>query len=191
VIFYTDFSEDKVGNFARGLKFKAGTMDVVERDGVKMLRSTSRGEFMVPVGKKLPERFTLEIDVIGPTGHVGGYDIVAFEGGSIWDRNAASARSTGPQARSSSGAARPSAPARSISEALTAQNTGNVAHIRVLMDGAYFKLYNNERRVYNIPAELGFARLGHPLPGEGRGGARPRHVHQHDPGGRERSGRAL
>lgn len=34
---------------------------------------------------------------------------------------------------------------------------GNVAHIRVLMDGAYFKMYVNERRLYNIP-ELAFKR---------------------------------
>ena len=40
VIFFTDFSEDRVGNFARGLKFKSGQMEVVERDGVKVLRST-------------------------------------------------------------------------------------------------------------------------------------------------------
>jgi outer membrane protein OmpA-like peptidoglycan-associated protein len=34
---------------------------------------------------------------------------------------------------------------------------GNVSHIRVLMDSAYFKMYTNERRLYNIP-ELAFVR---------------------------------
>ena len=38
VIYFTDFSEDKVGNFARRLKYKSGPVEVVERDGVKMLR---------------------------------------------------------------------------------------------------------------------------------------------------------
>jgi outer membrane protein OmpA-like peptidoglycan-associated protein len=159
VIFYTDFSEDKVGNFARGLKFKAGAMDVVERDGVKMLRSTSRGEFMVPVGKKLPERFTLEIDVISAAEGLGGYDHVAFEGGSIWDRDEKSAEVNwtaggtviigGGQTAGTSNVKFP--------DALAAQNYQQVAHIRVLVDGPYFKLYNNERRIYNIP-ELGFKR---------------------------------
>lgn len=159
VIFYTDFSDDKVGNFARGLKYKAGAMDVVERDGMKMLRSTSRGEFLVPVGKKLPERFTLEIDVIAPPEGIGGYDYVAFEGGSTWDREATSAEMNwapsgtvimgGGQTMATSTVAFP--------EGLTNQNHGNVAHIRVLMDGAYFKAYNNERRIYNIP-ELAFKR---------------------------------
>ena len=159
VIFFTDFSEDKVGNFARGLKYKAGTMDVVERDGVKMLRSTSRGEFMVPVGAKLPERFTLEVDIIAPKSPPGGYDIIAFEGGGVWDREATSAeidwstRGTlimggGQNAGSSS---------VNFPDAVATQNLGSPVHIRVLMDGAYFKLYNDERRVYNIP-ELAFKR---------------------------------
>lgn len=159
VIFYTDFSDDKVGNFARGLKFKAGAMDVVERDGVKMLRSTSRGEFMVPVGKKLPERFTLEIDVIAPSENVAGYDIVAFEGGSVWDRNPASAEVNWAASGTViiGGGQTVSTSTVNFPEGLAAQNRGNASHIRVLMDGAYFKLYHNERRVYNIP-ELGFKR---------------------------------
>jgi outer membrane protein OmpA-like peptidoglycan-associated protein len=32
-----------------------------------------------------------------------------------------------------------------------------LAHVRVLMDGAYFKMYTNERRLYNMP-ELAFRR---------------------------------
>ena len=66
VLFYTDFSEDKVGNFARGLKYRSGPAEVIERDDVKVLRATGTAEFLIPVGKKLPERFTLEIDIIAP-----------------------------------------------------------------------------------------------------------------------------
>jgi OmpA-OmpF porin, OOP family len=158
VLFYTDFSEDRVGNFARGLRFKAGSMDVVERDGVKMLRSTSRGEFMVPLGARLPERFTLEVDVIA-SGDLGGYDIVAFEGGSAWDRDARSAEvnwaTTGTVIIG--GGQNAGTSTISFPGLLAEQNRGNVTHLRVLMDGPYFKLYSNERRVYNIP-ELGFKR---------------------------------
>src|SRR5438874_2803734 len=66
VIFFTDFSDDKVGNFARRLKYKSGPVEVVERDGAKVLRATGRAEFLIPVGRKLPERFTLEMDLIAP-----------------------------------------------------------------------------------------------------------------------------
>ena len=44
-----------------------------------------------------------------------------------------------------------------IPDAMRTLLNGNVAHIRVLMDGAYFKMYTNERRLYNIP-ELAFKR---------------------------------
>jgi OOP family OmpA-OmpF porin len=159
VIFYTDFSDDKVGNFARGLKYKAGAMEVVERDGVKLLRSTSRGEFFVPVGKQLPERFTLEIDVISPTAHIGGYDHLAFEGGSTWDRDAKSAEInwTATGTLIMGGGQTGGTSTVKFPDALAEANLGQVAHVRVLMDGPYFKLYNNERRIYNIP-ELAFKR---------------------------------
>ena len=159
VIFFTDFSEDRVGNFARGLKFKSGQMDVVERDGVKMLRSTARSEFLIPVGRQLPERFTLELDVIAPPEPIGGYDLVAFEGGRDLDRGDTSAEINwqpggtlimgGGQTVAASGVKFP--------EPTQLLLNGHLAHIRVLMDRGYFKLYTNERRVYNIP-ELAFKR---------------------------------
>jgi outer membrane protein OmpA-like peptidoglycan-associated protein len=44
-----------------------------------------------------------------------------------------------------------------IPDAMVPVVAGNVAHLRVLMDGAYFKMYVNERRLYNVP-ELAFRR---------------------------------
>ena len=56
VLFYTDFSEDRVGNFARGLKHVSGPAEVVERDGIKVLRATGMTTFLVPIGRRLPQR---------------------------------------------------------------------------------------------------------------------------------------
>src|SRR3954463_12057011 len=47
VMFFTDFSEDRVGNFARGLKSRGGAAEIVERDGVKMLRATQPSEILI------------------------------------------------------------------------------------------------------------------------------------------------
>lgn len=159
VIFYTDFAEDRVGNFARGLKYLSGQMDVVERDGIKMLRATSRSQFLITLSRPLPERFTLEIDVLTPAEQTGGYDLFAFEGGVELDRGDASAEINwqtdgtviigGGQNAGTSQTRTP--------EEVQLLLLGEVAHIRVMMDGAYFKMYTNERRVYNIP-ELGFKR---------------------------------
>ncbi len=87
VIFFTDFSEDRVGNFSRRLKYVSGPIEVVERDGAKVLRSTGRSTFLIPLGKKLPQKFTLEIDIVAPTAAgCCGYEVITFEGGATMDR---------------------------------------------------------------------------------------------------------
>ncbi|HJS47976.1 MAG TPA: OmpA family protein [Gemmatimonadales bacterium] len=159
VIFFTDFSEDRVGNFARGLTYRAGAMDVVDRDGVKLLRATNRSQFLIPVGKRLPERFTLEFDILAPEAELGGYDVFAFEGGADLDRSEASAEvnwNPGGTLIIGGGQTAGSSDAK-VPEPMLPALRGQVAHVRVLMDSAYFKLYVNERRMYNIP-ELGFRR---------------------------------
>ena len=158
VIFFTDFSDDRVGNFARRLKYLNGPVEVVERDGVKMLRSVGRSQFLIPVGKKLPERFTLEIDVIAPP--VSGlYEVLAFEGGATLDRGEKSAEvGWHPSNTVIQGSGQNQANSVvKYPDAMKPQLMGKVAHIRVLMDSAYFKMYTNERRMYNIP-ELAFKR---------------------------------
>lgn len=156
VLFYTDFSEDKVGNFARGLKYKSGPMEVVERDGVKMLRATDRSEFLIPLGAILPERFTLEFDIISPLPRDGDHDMhemLTFEGGGEVDRGAQSASVVWmPSLAWITGGGQYS-PASNVTtpEALRPALRNHLAHVRVLMDGAYFKMYANERRLYNIP----------------------------------------
>jgi len=156
VIFYTDFSEDKVGNFARGLKYKTGPVEVVERDGIKVLRSTGRGEFLVPVGRKLPQRFTLELDVLASDPFLNG--VVAFEGGPALNRGDKSAEVTWElEGAFIVGSGQNAATSVKIPAEMQSALKGNVSHIRVLMDSAYFKMYTNERRLYNIP-ELAFVR---------------------------------
>jgi flagellar motor protein MotB len=156
IIFYTDFSEDRVGNFARGLKYRGGAAEIVERDGIKVLRATDQAGFLIPVGKKLPERFTLEIDAIASAER---NPAVAFEGGSELDRGDQSAEiSWSPQWTTIiSSAFNNRNMELKTPEGMLEPLTGQVVHLRMLMDGAYFKLYVNERRVYNIP-ELPFRR---------------------------------
>ncbi|HUF67011.1 MAG TPA: OmpA family protein [Longimicrobiales bacterium] len=157
VLFFTDFTEDRTGNFPGRLKFVGGAMDVVERDDVKVLRVTNRSTFLIPIGSKLPERFTLEIDVIAPRN--GKVDMVSFEGGRELNRGDESANVTwnttgafilGSGLHMGNGAI-------DLPDAMQPGLIDNVTHLRVLMDGAYFKMYVNERRIYNIP-ELAFRR---------------------------------
>jgi outer membrane protein OmpA-like peptidoglycan-associated protein len=157
VIFYTDFSEDRVGNFARGLKYVSGPAEIVERDSVKVLRSTGRSNMYIPVGSKVPERFTLEVDVI--TSNLLMNDQLVFEGGRQLDRGDKSAEVTwSPRGTFIIGGGQNAGvSAKNLPADVQKQISGNVTHIRVLMDGPYFKMYMNERRLYNIP-ELQFRR---------------------------------
>ena len=162
VLFYTDFSEDKVGNFARGLKYKSGPLEVVDRDGVKVLRATGPSELLIPIGRKLPERFTLEIDVISPQPKDGEHDVhqmLTFEGGADEDRGAKSASVVWMLSRAWITGGGQYSPASDVTApaAMLPLLRGRVAHVRVLMDSGYFKMYANERRLYNIP-ELAFRR---------------------------------
>ena len=156
VIFYTDFSDDRVGNFARGLKYRSGEAEVVERDGVKVLRAMSRAEFLIPVGKVLPERFTLELDVIAPQPKDGEHDphqMLQFEGGADASSGNESAQVTYMTSLAwiqGGGQSAPSSNSK-VPDAMVPLLRGNVAHLRVLMDGPYFKMYVNERRLYNVP----------------------------------------
>jgi OOP family OmpA-OmpF porin len=162
VIFYTDFSEDKVGNFARGLKYKSGPAEVVDRDGVKVLRVTGPSEFLIPMGRKLPQRFTLEMDILAPLPRDGEHDVhqmLTFEGGGETDRGAQSASvvwMTSSAWIAGGGQFSPKSNVE-VPAAMRPLLRGTVAHLRVLMDSAYFKMYVNERRLYNIP-ELAFKR---------------------------------
>jgi outer membrane protein OmpA-like peptidoglycan-associated protein len=158
VLFYTDFSEDRVGNFARGLRFVDGPIEVVDRGGTRVLRSTGRSQFLIPLRGALPQRFTLEIDVIPSA--TAEADLVVFEGGRDLDRGAESANVTWNRQGAFIYGGRPDydrAINVSMPEAMVEGVIGKVTHLRVLMDGPYFKMFVNERRIYNIP-DLAFRR---------------------------------
>jgi OOP family OmpA-OmpF porin len=160
ILFYTDFSEDRVGNFARGLKYLTGSIEIVEREGTKVLRSTSPAELLIPLGKKpLPQRFTIEVDVITPPAFVGGPDLLAFEGGPAMDRSPKSAEIMW-NARDqgiAGGGTDLGMSQKHLSEDEYAPFIGQLTHVRIYMDSNYLKMYANEKRLYNIP-ELAFKR---------------------------------
>ena len=68
VIFDDDFTDDKVGNFPQRLEFGTGQMEVVELDGVRMLKASDRSTFIVPLKEPLPERYTIEVDFLSKNG---------------------------------------------------------------------------------------------------------------------------
>jgi outer membrane protein OmpA-like peptidoglycan-associated protein len=156
-IFFTDFTDDQVGNFPKRLTFKTGQMEVVELDGgQRALKASSASELLVPLPEALPQKFTIELDVINRNSH--GVAANTFEvtgGGSPnddkytvvgWGHNGLSVYGGGVQ--------RMDVMAK---DADKERYVGHPASFRILGDGSAIKLYADEKRIANIP-NAGFQR---------------------------------
>jgi hypothetical protein len=67
-IFTLDFAAEPVSEFPKHIKLLKGNLEVVLKDGVRMLRASSEAEFLVPLPEALPQDFTLELDLIPKAG---------------------------------------------------------------------------------------------------------------------------
>jgi OmpA-OmpF porin, OOP family len=149
VLFYTDYSEDKVGNFPERLEFKEGNMEVVELGGRRLVRASSTSTLVIPLPAVLPQRFTVEIDVINRPS----LDGWAFElqGGAVHKRD----RTTSSITWGSDGAGLIGGGGGEVQitndDANRARYRGKPAQLRILGDGKYIKVYLDERRLVNVP----------------------------------------
>lgn len=139
VLFAEDFTQDQVGDFPKRLELKEGNMEVAEWQGGRYLRSTSYGSVYLPLPEVLPERFTLEFDYSG----AGGSALEVYF----------SPRTQGPtyvvilpdyaSGVQGSGVSSKSAPTKHFGQ--------NLFPVRVMVDGAYAKVYMGDKRVANAP----------------------------------------
>jgi outer membrane protein OmpA-like peptidoglycan-associated protein len=147
VIFDDDFTEDKVGNFPQRLEFGTGQMEVVELDGVRMLKASDRSTFILPLKEPLPERYTIEVDFLskneawealelsGGRASYAGVDTkldVGDQGVELYTDNKQVLNSW-------------------YSDADKKALPGTLVHLRLQGDGGYLKTYVNEKRIVNVP----------------------------------------
>jgi outer membrane protein OmpA-like peptidoglycan-associated protein len=146
-IFFTDFTEDQVGNFPERLEFKTGAMEVVEFEGGRRaLRASDRSELIIPLPEVLPDKYTIELDVISRTGQgvaastlelAGGREMNSEHSEVAWGNGWFSLRG---------------GPVKVDLETKDRERyLGKPASFRILGDGKYLKAYADERRVANIP----------------------------------------
>ncbi|MBW8771625.1 MAG: OmpA family protein [Gemmatimonadetes bacterium] len=150
-IFFTDFTDDQVGNFPKRLTFKTGQMEVVELDGgQRALKASSPSELVIPLPEALPQKFTVELDVINRDSR--GVAANTFEitgGGPLndskfteigWGHNGFSVSGGGVEGMSVM-----------AKDADVQRYVGHPASFRILGDGPALKLYADEKRIANIP----------------------------------------
>ena len=150
-IFFTDFTDDQVGNFPKRLTFKNGQMEVVELDGgQRALKASSFSELLIPLPEALPPKFTIELDVINRDSRGVAANTFEVSGGNAfnddkftvvgWGHNGLSVNGGGVQGMSIM-----------AKEADIERYVGHPASFRILGDGQALKLYADEKRIANIP----------------------------------------
>lgn len=144
VLFTDDYARDVVGDFPRRLEFGSGNMELAEWRGARWLRGTHwPSVFFIPLPETLPERFTIEMDVV--PGAAGRYLDIMFS-----ERPAHHVAVRYFQDRLNGGI-------RSGGSDVAASTTrdeviaGTPFTLRVMVDGRYAKVYAGGTRVANMP----------------------------------------
>lgn len=149
VIYYADFTDDQVGNFPARLLFVEGNMEVAELGGRRVLRATSQSKLSIPLPEVLPQRFTIEIDVINRPSLDGTDFHLRGSPGRIDDAK------TSIIAWGSDGVAMLGGGGGEVrlsnNEANRVRYRGKPAQLRILGDGKYVKVYLDEKRLANVP----------------------------------------
>ncbi|MEO5580050.1 MAG: OmpA family protein, partial [Gemmatimonadaceae bacterium] len=149
VIFYSDFTDDQVGNFPERLQFVEGNLEVAELGGRRVMRATSQSKLTIPLPEVLPQRFTIEIDVINRPS----LDGAAFQlRGSV---GRADDRTTSVISWGSDGVGLLGGGGGEVKLASNDANRlryrGKPTQLRIFGDGKYVKVYLDERRLANVP----------------------------------------
>ena len=149
VLFFTDYSEDEVGNFPQRLDFKSGSMELVELGGVRYIRATSTGVFTISLPEVLPEKFTVEVDVIHRK--VGDGAAFTLNGGPERDLyregTVVSWGTDGVGVAGGKGGEKPMV----NDDASRTRYHGKPAQFKILGDGKYLKVFMDEKRLANVP----------------------------------------
>lgn len=147
VLFFEDFTRDKVGNFPRRLEFLKGNMEVAEWQGARWLRASARSDFAITLPEELPERFTMELE------YFSGSNNVPLKISFTDDAKRPYVLFTAIRSGIQGGAPRVYAVTRTANTGKLREQAYNA---RIMADGDYVKVYANEQRTANVPnAPLG------------------------------------
>ena len=162
ILFADDFSKDRVGNFPQRLELLNGNAEIVTWNGKPWLRVTSAMQFRIKLPQILPERFTIEFDLLVPwngmaftTEHVKTESDQQVGSETLGEKAFVYLSGTeSGVSRGQEGAGKSMVdPRQLISELFPEESKGvsKPVKVRVQIDGRYAKVYLDEARVANIP----------------------------------------
>lgn len=138
-LYVDDFARDVVGDFPRRMEFQSGQLELVEWNGARWLRASEDSRFYVVSPTVLPSRYTFEFDYSIPSGEVW----ITFgpqENARLVFTGDGRARLTNNTLRVAANGSYASVGERN-----------RVRRARVLVDGAYVKVYIDDKRILNVP----------------------------------------
>jgi outer membrane protein OmpA-like peptidoglycan-associated protein len=148
VIYYADFTDDQAGNFPARLQFVEGNMEVAQLGGRPVLRATSASKLTIPLPEVLPQRFTIEIDVVNRPS-LDGADFHLR--GSVGRQDDAKTSIIGWGSDGVSLLGGGGGEVKLQGDAMRPRYRGKPAQLRILGDGNYVKVYLDEKKLANVP----------------------------------------
>lgn len=150
VLFAEDFSRDDVGDFPQRLELISGNGEVAIVAGQRFLRAPGDLTFALPLPEALPQRFTLEMDVMAPGFSVA--ELYLAEGGEeAYERDGKARATIGTHPSAGTKGGLNTYDSRSTETQVEGVHAGTPFTVRLMADGRYVKMYVAGTRVANAP----------------------------------------
>jgi hypothetical protein len=147
-ILLLDFAKTAVGDFPSGLKTLNGTMDVVEKGGMHMLRASSESQVLVQLPQVLPDDVTVELDIVPK--ECCAPDDIAIEGTDMDHRGPGSAQITWQTPRISVVGGAPDMYQAPMPDVLQNSTPGMLTRIVLVIQNQTIQLFTNGRRLFTL-----------------------------------------
>jgi hypothetical protein len=145
VLFASDLADEPIGRFpVSQLVYEKGNMQIVEKDGMKVLEASSASTFRVQLPEPLPEGFTLDFDL-----QIGAPNQMAYVLFTPLETSYSRYESDYLKIyRSGAGLYRKT---DDISFGVVDEITAEMVHFALQVDGEYAILYAGPERIANVP----------------------------------------
>lgn len=160
-LFLVDFTRLPIGAFPGTIRRLSGTLDVVTKDGMPMLRAKDQAEFLITLSNLLPQNFTIEVDII-PKEEGGPQPDLTLEGTLQINQGSASAHllwiadpNFGFVAVVGGAADNVEFP---IPDEVRVGLPGALNKVGVSVQGGTITFYTNGRQLYAVPAQFARSR---------------------------------